>query len=331
MRPHIVPLLLAASCIDPVATEHQAGHSATVERDCIAPPPSGLVAPGAPVALELDYGSLWLWNEPTLAAGGTVPNAAALVVSVDAGCAGSYGPLVAPVVPLLPSEAAENRTRSDGKRTVPVPRGGFSAGGHGYLYYDVVVRGPGVFDEERLGTGVCIIDSPNAPCVRDDHLLWGAGQTSWAASGFSDVNGLAYLAACHHVAADTDLCGLARVAAGSTTDPTAYRFWSKDGWATDASDYDVAFSGISGATLGPRAFGGVLAVSRNIWDSTIEARMAPAGPGSFSPPFALVAAKPPSAWFIGGGAWHQSLDRDGLVTVSYSNDDGVHLVQVRID
>jgi hypothetical protein len=273
-----------------------------------------------------------MWSELALAGGGRSPNAAALVTSVDAVCGGTFGPVVLPIVPLLPAEAQGNATRTDDKRTVPVPRGGFSAGGRAYVYYDLVVRGPGLFDEEWVGAGVCPLDAPTAPCARDDRLLWSGHARSWAASGYVGDDGLAYLAACAHAAAFTELCGLARVPAANSFDASAYRYWSPTaGWIGDPEDYGVAFSGPTYATLGRGPDGGVLAVSPNIWTSTIEARAAAAPDATFGKAFVLVTARPPAVWFIGGGVWHHSLDLPGAVTVSYSTDDGVHLVTARIE
>jgi hypothetical protein len=332
MRPFAACLLVLASCVEPMDTNHRAGRSARVTGDCLVRAPAGLMAPGAPASVELGAGSLWMWSEPALTGGGSAPNAAALVTSVDAACAGSFAEVVVPIVPLLPAEAQGNASRTDGKRTVPVPRGGFAAGARVYVYYDLVVRGPGLFDEAWVGTGVCQMDSLAAPCARDDRLLWSGRARSWAASGYVGDDGLAYLMACAHAAESTDLCGLARVPPASAADAGAYRYFSPTaGWIDDPDNYGVVFSGPTSATLGRGPDGGLWAVSPDIWSSTIEARAATAPGAAFGPAFVLVAARPPKGWFIGGGAWHKSLDPPGALTVSYSNDDGVHLVTASIE
>ena len=77
---------------------------------------------------------------------------------------------------LSPDELAENTTREDGRQLQLSAHGGFVSDEVGYLYYEHTLVGPGVFDAEVLGTGLCIVQGSGEPCERlrlnGSTLLW---------------------------------------------------------------------------------------------------------------------------------------------------------------
>ena len=326
------------------------GAPGEVVGDCVVPVPAGVEALGPPVSLELAEGSLWVFGETQLtapgAAGATViPNAAALVRSVDDGCAGRLELLrdadgvPAPFAALLPEEEADNAARTDGKRVDVTPRGGFAWQGRGYLYYDKLLRGPGMFDAEWLGTGLCVTAGAGAPCVRQDRLLWEGADAPWGGAGLLGDDGLVYLVACFHAAAFVDLCGVARVAPASAADPGAYRFYNVfNNWVEDPRNYTVAFDGPGSVTPGRSAFlDRYTVVYANIWESTVELRVAPEPWGSWGDARVLFDAVAPDSWFIGGGVEHAALrSADGATlaityhVVSATGPSGLHLVSYRL-
>ena len=333
-----------AGCVDVIGEAGRADVGAVVT-DCVVPAPDGVVALGAPVSLELPVGSLWIFGETELTAGGSVGSAAALARDVDDACAGRLE-LVrdadgapAPFIPLTAKEQAENAARSDGRRLDLVARGGFVAAGQGTLYYDEILRGPGPFDAEWLGTGVCAVGAADAPCARAPGLVWSGAQPTWGAAGLLGDDGEAYLGACFHAAAFTDLCGVARVDPAAAGDAGAYSFFNAfNGWVNDPHGYTVAFDGPGAVTLAADPqLGGFTAVSANLWDSTLELRTAPAPEGPWSEAGTLVRAVPPDGWFISGGVEHAALrSADGRTlavsyhTVSATGPSGLHLVTVRV-
>jgi hypothetical protein len=342
---------VGSGCLVVMDDETPARRAGEVVGDCVVPVPAGVAELGAPVSVELPEGSWWLFGEttltaPTAAGASTVPTFGALVRNVADACAGALeiprdeagAPL--PAIALLPEEAAENAAREDGRRVALAPRGGFAWSGRAYVYYDKVVLGPGLFDVEWLGTGLCVAQGPASPCVRQETLLWTGAQPAWAGPGVVADDGLVYLAACFHAAAFVDLCGVARVAPESAADPSAYRFANAfDGWVTDPRGFTVAFENAGAVTLGWNpSLGEATAVSANIWDSTLELRRAPTFAGGWSPPETLFTAVPPEGWFIGGGAEHAALrSADGRTlaltyqTAAAAGPPGLHLVTVALE
>jgi hypothetical protein len=250
------------------------------------------------------------------------------------------------VIALTADEQLWNEGRTDGRRLALAPLGGFVAGGAGTLYYEKVVRGPGIFDSERLGVGVCAIDAPGASCVRatpgvyehDATLVWLGDGRHLGAPGFVDSDGRAYLYACVHAAAFEDHCVAARVRPADAADPRAYEAYNAfDGWA-DAKNGTVAFDGPSSVTPAYNGFlGRWVAVYADIWASEIVLRTAAAPEGEFARPSPLVHAVPPEDWFIGGGAAHAALASPGgdTLVVSYhtgadAGPPGLHLVTVEL-
>ncbi len=343
-------LCFCAGCGVVMDTESSVNRLGTVTGDCVVPVPSGLEALGAPVSLEFAEGSLWVFGEtsltqPSATGSNTIPNSAALVRSVSDACAGQLEVLrdengaPAPFIALTSEEEAENAARTDGKRISLTPRGGLVWQGKGYLYYDVMLLGPGVFDAEWQGAGLCVTPGVGSACVRQKTLLWSGAQSSWGSSGFIDNDGYVYLIKCFHAAAFEDLCGVARVRPESMADPGAYRFYNVfNDWVEDPGNFTVAFDGPGAVTLGYNAFlGQYTAISANIWDSSIEMRVAPSPSGPWGNSHRLFPAVKPDSWFIGGGTELSALrSADSRIlaityqTTSTTGPSGLHLVSFRL-
>ena len=310
----LLPCLLAAACAVEMDTEVVGPH-AQVLSDCTVEP-----SPGPPVAVELPEGSLWLWEASS-----------AVVARGSDPCAGLS--LGAPLVPLLPEEIAENETRTDGRRIGVTPRGGFFAGGLIHLYYDLVVFGPGIFDAETLGTGLCTTADAATPCVRDASFVFPPDR-GWPVHGVVGADGLAYLLGCYHAAAFRDLCGAARVAPERAADSTAYEYfsWAQDGWIADPRQFTVAFENAGAITPSYDPAGGRwLVVTADIFSSEISLRTSAQPWDGWSDPEPLLSVVPPSDWFIGGGREHASLRSDDgkTLAISYANPT-LHLARVRL-
>jgi hypothetical protein len=152
---------LASGCIDSLGqAETRVGE---MLGDCVIGPPLGVSTLGAPVSLEYPGHSLWIWDSVTFDDGSVITNVAAEVPGAGAACSGvvlASDGTGAPqsLLPLTEEEQGENAERTDGRRLALVPRGGFTHEGAGYLYYEHTLLGPGIFDSELLGTGLCVID-----------------------------------------------------------------------------------------------------------------------------------------------------------------------------
>ncbi|MBK9036622.1 MAG: hypothetical protein IPL61_36130 [Myxococcales bacterium] len=81
----LLALALASGCITTI--DEHTSPAGEVTRDCVVPPPPGVAALDAPVALEYPDRSLWLWEALPRTAGGEVAAPAAWVASVDEACA----------------------------------------------------------------------------------------------------------------------------------------------------------------------------------------------------------------------------------------------------
>lgn len=78
---------------------------------------------------------------------------------------------IGPFVPLTTDEVQQNCARTDGRRLTRTPLGGFATAAHGHVYYEDALAGPGPFDVERVGTGLCTFalgegGAPASECVR---------------------------------------------------------------------------------------------------------------------------------------------------------------------
>lgn len=349
-----VALLAAVGCVNELG-EEELGRSRlgyTLE-ECIVPAPVGIREWGAPVSLEHPTGSLWIWESLVLEDGTQLRNAAAFVKSVDQVCngdmefaSGPEGNLIS-IIALTPEEEAENSGRTDGRELQLRCTGGFVHEGRGYLYYEKVLAGPGLFDSVVLGMGICLSDEPLFPCERtmpdrypsDPALMWDRTERIWNRGGFVAQDGYAYLFGCIHAAAFEDLCGVARVLPADAGDPFSYRYYNElDGWKESPWDATVVFEEAGRVTPFFSAYlGRYVAVTTNIWESSVEARLSRRPFADFEEKHLLFDAIHPKGWFIGGGSAHAAMSPDGgrSVAVTYFTDAdsgyGLHLVSFGFD
>ena len=356
MRNHAVLLLAAcstAACIEPTGTEQL--KLGSVSRDCVVPRPNALAGWGAPVAVELDEASLWIWPRVEIQTSeriSSVHSVSAVVSDMDRTCDVGVDLVMdtdgAPlqVLQLRPDEIDANATRNDGRRISLRATGGFAHAGRAYLYYDKLLEGPDLFEETRIGTGLCIIDDAeqSGPCRRiepqvvpnEPTLLWGPLGRGDLQSGLVAPDGYAYLYGCHHAAAFVDLCSVSRVRPEQARDPAAYSHYSwVHGWLDDPSDVTVLFEAPSAITVAASPHSdGYQAIVANIWDSRFEIHAAREPWGSFHSSLPLFDAVGPEEWFIDGGREHTALrggDRDLVLSyhTTSTTSPGLHLVGYR--
>jgi hypothetical protein len=330
----LAALLALAGCVERLDREERV--AGTVVRDCVLPgePRS------APLSLEFVEArtSVWIWP--------SADNAFALVTDAETACATGVSVAVdddgdaTPLVGLTPAERAANASRGDGRRLVIEPVGGFVHEGVGFLYYEHALIGPGFFDRERLGAGVCRCPSPGAPCERaSEDPLWGPTEPTPGETGFVGADGRALLLRRMHAAAFDDFATFARVAPEDAADPSAYEYQGLLDWTPDASAAIRSFDAPGRVTLRREPWiGRPIVTSADVWSSTMALRVFEEGEEpDVGPPVTLVQAVPPHDWFIGGGSEHAALgSEDGRdLVVSYSTDPTgqnaeLHLVTVRL-
>src|SRR5262249_2700770 len=137
------------------------------------------------------------------------------------------------LLPLTDSELRENRERTDGRQLALVPRGGFVHDGSGYLYYEHRLVGPGVFDSELLGTGLCVLDAGQGtdPCRRIEasgsDVLFPPDVLPLNQGGVVDGE-RALIYGCRHSGSFTDPCTITGVPVGAAEDPTLYLYLGVD-------------------------------------------------------------------------------------------------------
>jgi hypothetical protein len=317
-------------------------------RDCVVPLPAPVVSISAPVSLEYPDGSLWVFESASLADGTEVRGVAALVRSAEAACTGELAlgtddtGLPRPRLSLAESELEQNASRTDGRRLALAPRGGFVHGGRGYLYYDHLLLGPGFWDVEETGTGLCVFETPGGDCTR---LADGSGETRlWPARVLPVRSAFvagedAYLAVCRKAAAFVEPCLLARVPAPRAAEPEAYTWFNAfSGWIEDPWNGTALFDHVGPVTLGRNDFHeGITAVLLDPFEGHVSARLAPEPTGPYEDPVRLFSALPPESFFVSGGVEHAAL-RDGggrTVHVSYGTNNptapGLHLASFRFD
>ncbi|MCB9559010.1 MAG: hypothetical protein H6708_01220 [Kofleriaceae bacterium] len=311
----------SAACVVEMDTERPASPIGAVTTDCVVPLPDR----GAPAALEYPDGTLWIFDD-----GG-----AAFVASIDDACAGVVAAWPDPVLALTAEEEADDQTRTDGRAWALRPRGGVVAAGVGYLYYDRVLTGPGVFDVEVIDTGVCTIADRPGPCARAPAPLWPGGARSWGDAGFVE-DGVAYVYGCDHLAAFTDLCALARVPVADVTDAAAYAYlgWD-DAWRPRGDDTVTLFEAPGAISASRHAPSGrVMVTVADLWDSRLELRTAAGPAGGFDDPLVLFDVASPPDWFFAGGREHAGLREPGALAFSYATTaapaPGLHVVRFQV-
>jgi len=306
--------VLLAGCIDVLGMDAPRSPAGVVAHECVVP-----WTHGGPVGLEwTDRGvSLWLWDDGRASVG-----------SLDEACAGPSFVAGAPIA-LTDAELAENAGRTDGRALATTPLGGFVAGGVGVLYFDIQLRGPGIFDAEWRGQGVCTLAAPDAPCVRAPALLWTTGGHGWGGAGFVDGD-RAIVGSCAQVADATRLCTVARVAPAAAAVASAYEYAGPDGWTSDPTAARVALSGPGFVTLAPASLGTV-AVFPDIFAPSLRIAAAADPDAPFDSDVLLVEAVPPPTFFISGGREHAALRAGGDLVLSYGSGSSLHVVDFRVD
>lgn len=303
----VVPVVLGA-CTQVI--DHGIGD---VLSDCPAPIPLEITGPSgsaAPAALEYPAGSLWFW-----------PNGRAFVPSAEDACS-KLAFLSGPVVPLLTADAAENATRTDGKQIMVEPIGGFVAAGRGYVYYRKNLYTLGSFYFEYLGTALCTLDSPDAPCQRiGPEPLWGPGDRATGGPGFVDADGYAYMMSCRYDWVQSGLCMVTRVLPEQAGDRSAYTYADgSGGWTSNTAEAAVTLHALFATPSYLAARHAYIAVFPVVSDQAHPALRVgqadrPAGP--YGAEATMFPAEPSDNFFISGGREHAGLRRDDVVTVTY--------------
>ena len=337
----VVLVALASSCIDTIEQETSAVGQVT--SDCVVPVPDGVRSLDAPVSLEYTDGSLWIWRSLELADGQIVPNASAFVsdatqacgsgVSLGLDAAGAPASLLA----LTPQETAANAARSDGRQLALVPFGGFVYAGLGYLFYDHALVGPGIFDEESQGTGLCVRADQAVTCnrvtVNGDTILWKPDQRILNSGGLV-VDDRALVYGCRRVASFSTLCTVSGAPLDALEVPSAYQAYNLfNGWVDQLPDASVLADELGPVTVS--AFSGAfMATTLDIFESRFYVRRMPSATGEMDRRIAIFDAFPPASWFSGGGREHSGLRRSPrTIHVSYSTSGvaapGLHLATFR--
>jgi hypothetical protein len=345
MRPLLLVLPLAA-CIHTI-DEHDS-RVGDIERDCVIPTPAGIVELGAPVSIEFPDASLWIWESLATTDGATIHNAAARLLRVNDACArppdlalDASGPRS--LLALDAVELVANATRTDGRTLALVPGGGFTANNTGYLYYDHVLRGPGFFDAESLGTGLCVITpSSAAPCERivenGSTILWRPDERVMDRGGFvvDDATGpRALIAGCRKVGSFDVPCTLTGVPLADVRDPAAYQVYDAfHGWIDPLTDASELTNTLGSLTLAP--FGDqYIATELDPFENEVVVQLSDRAEQNYGHRIHAFDVLPPSeSWFVAGGREHAALRMDPRsIVVSYATTNpsapGLHLVDFR--
>jgi hypothetical protein len=328
-------LLLSAGCVKNLGTESATSHSpkaGTLLRDCVVPMPAAVAAWSAPASIAYPDGALWILQSATLGNGSAAPGAAIWIASADAACAGPADLLRRPnggpaaLLVLDDAETSANAARTDGRALALVPKAGFSDGGLAYLYYDHVLAGPGPYDIELLGTGMCVLDTIVGTCARavDDSgstVLW-LGDELPIRSAFVDA-GMAYLLACRQPASLMQSCVLARVAPSSAGTAAAYEYFDAfQGWGAGGTQGTQVIDDLANVSLSYNPFHGrYTVVLTNVFDGKVSLRLGSVLDGSFGNPIPLFNAVAPAPdSLLDGGAEQTSLRGDDgrVIHVAYA-------------
>jgi len=299
-----------------------------LERDCVVPLPKGTKALGAPVGLEYPDGSRWIWDGVELEDGRFIANVSAFFASADAVC--ERGPefetdaagTPTSLLSLTAAEAVADAARTDGRRLRLVPTGGFVHEATGYLFYDHTLTGPGFFDSELLGTGLCVLADGASACERlrvgNDTILWSADAVPLNRGGLVfDDRAVVY--GCRAVADLTSLCSVAGAPLSNLLDPLAYANWNAfDGWGASRERTSVVSDEIGPVSVSPYGKGFLL-TTLDIFESRVSLRRADAPTGEFGRRIRAFDIAPPDSGFPGGGHEHHGLRREpNRLHISYS-------------
>ena len=331
-------LLLLPGCIEEL--DQETSTIGDVERDCIVPMPVGVTGMGAPVSLEYEGGSLWIWEAMDLAAGGTVLTPSAFVTSAARVC--DEGPLLArdevgaptELIALSDEESADNATRADGRSLRLVPHGGFVYEGRGYLFYDHVLVGPGVFDVEEQGAGLCVVEEESLTCERivldGTTILWGPDAVPMNRGGLV-VGDRALVYGCRRYASFAAYCVVSGAPLDALTNPNAYQVFNAfDGWVDDPLQATVIAEELGEMTVRPFT-DGYMAITLDPFAPVVHSRRSQGATDEFERSLELFDIAPASSWFVSGGREHYALhtgEFDLNVTYFTNNTErpGLHLV-----
>lgn len=334
--------LAATGCIEHLGKEES--RLGELLRDCVIALPAGVSELGAPAALEYPDSTLLIWPSLALSDGSVVQNAAARASDAAALCAKGTELFVdeqgipRSLLRLSDEEITANTDREDGRRLELVPVGGFVHEGVGYLYYEPTLLGPGFFDAEKLGTGLCVLEG-DGDCQRVEHdgdtLLFPPSARPLNQGGFvSGDRALVY--GCTHAASFSDPCTLMSAPLEEVTDPAAYRVYNAfDGWVEKPTEASILFDR-PGPLSVSRFAGRYAAVVLDIFQTQFGLQVAPSPTGPFDPPELLFQGVKPDGLFPGGGREHSGLRRDErTLHVTYFTDRagseyGLHLASYRL-
>ncbi|MCE9575604.1 MAG: hypothetical protein K8W52_20805, partial [Deltaproteobacteria bacterium] len=246
------------------------------------------------------------------------------------------GPAPTSLLALTADEVAANAARTDGRRLALLPTGGVVHDGTGYLFYDHAVLGPGVFDREDLGTGLCALAAGAAACERiragGTTVLWAPGARVLNRGGAIDGD-RARIAGCRRVAAFEDPCVVTGAPLDRLADPAAYQVLNVfSGWV-DALPDATAFADAAGALTVSPYQDGFLITTLDIFASRFEVRRARRVGEDVGHPVPIFDAAAPPSLFVQGGREHAGLRRGDEVHISYVTDGaaapGLHLATFR--
>ena len=329
------------SCIVAIDEERSA---VGVTHDCLVPTPAGVARLSAPVSLEFGDRSLWIFDFVELDSGERVFNAAAFVTSVEEVC--GAGPLLqrnadsmpTSLLALTAEERRSNRERADGRQLQLQPTGGLVHQGTGYLYYDHALVGPGLFDREHLGTGLCVLPIGAQRCNRlvrnGGSILWAPAESVLNQGGFV-VDGRAYIYGCRQVAEFTAPCVVFGVPIDDIESPPAYKVLSFfAGWVDELERGSTVVNALGALTVA-EAEAGIVAVVVDTFESRAYVRRAKGPDEALGRAIASFDLAVPNSLFVVGGRAHASLRRSSLeFHVSYLSDDpaepGLHVTTFRL-
>jgi hypothetical protein len=350
MRWSMSLVMFASGCIHTI-DEHES-RVGDVERDCVVPVPAGVVELGAPVSVEFADASIWIWESLVLTDGSTVPNVAARMSRMADACAQppAFAVDVARQTPrsilaLSVDELAENAARIDGRRLALVPTGGFAHDGLGYLFYDHVLRGPGFFDAEVIGTGLCVLEPTSAaPCERlasPTTILWRPDQRVMNRGGFVDHGAAggarALIAGCRKVGSFDEPCTISGAPIADVREPSAYRVWDAfNGWVEPMTDASELTNTIGSLTIAPFDDTRFVATQLELFENRVVVQISTRPEQSYGHRIHAFGVLPPAegTWFVSGGREHAGLRHDARsIVVSYATDNptapGLHVVDFR--
>jgi hypothetical protein len=341
---------LACGCAENLGTETptiRSTSAGSVERDCVVPMPADIAAWSTPATIAYPDGALWVFPSVTSSDGSVVPGAAAWFASADAVCAGaavwlrnSDGSLAA-LLALSPAESNANASRGDGRGLMLLPRTGVSEAGASSLFYEHVLAGPGSFDFEGLGTGVCSLDRVAGTCTRavdafGSTVLW-LGEEFPARSAFAE-SGTTHVLACRAPAALMQSCTLARVATSSAGTPSAYSYFNAfSGWQPSRASATQVLDDLANVSLSFNPYQGrFTVVLLDPFAGKVSLRMASAPEQAFVAPVPLFSTAPPApGTFVDGGAEQTAFrgENGRVIHIVYTADSGggreIHLASFR--